>query len=153
MNAPIPGAWLRAGISRDGGPLHETRHVVWVQSGEFYADSRGFAGTTVYDGRQVTFLHEVGSPGHDVGTLRREGADLIETGENPDGSTFMEVWTPLDGTDCAGGTGAGGDGTGDAVPEGSWHVGGTQTVRVGRHVVHVDSAANGAHFVLPADRP
>ncbi|WP_412079065.1 hypothetical protein ACLF6K_37610 [Streptomyces xanthophaeus] len=150
MNAPIPGAWLRAGISRDGGTLHETRHVVWVQSGEYYADSRGFAGTTVYDGRQVTFRHEVGSPGHDVGTLRREGADLIETGENPDGSTFMEVWTPLDGTDD---DSAADGGTGEGAPEGSWRAGGTQTVRVGRHVVHVDSAGNGAHFVLPDGRP
>ncbi|WP_411102635.1 hypothetical protein [Streptomyces sp. cmx-4-9] len=137
MNAPTPGAWLRAGISRDGGPLRETGHVVWLQSGAFYADSRGFAGTTAYDGRQVTFRHEVGAPGHDVGMLRREGTGLVETGENPDGSTFLEVWTPLEEA-------------GGHAPEGSWSAAGSQTVRVGRHVVHVDGAGNGAHFVLPA---
>ncbi|MBT2453372.1 hypothetical protein [Streptomyces sp. ISL-86] len=132
MDAPVRGAWLRAGISRDGGPLVETGHVVWLQSGTLYADSRGFAGRTSYDGDQVTFHHDVGTPGHDVGTLRSEGTRMIETGTNLDGSTFMEVWTPL----------SAGDG-----PDGSWSVAGTQTVRVGSHVVHVD-AAGGAHFDL-----
>ncbi|THA58345.1 hypothetical protein [Streptomyces sp. A1136] len=91
MDAPTPGAWLRAGISRDGGPLREDEHVVWLQSGPCYADSRGFAGTTSYDGRRVTFHHEVGSPGEDVGALRAEGDGLVETGTNTDGSTFLEV--------------------------------------------------------------
>ncbi|MCX4539355.1 hypothetical protein [Streptomyces sp. NBC_01565] len=133
MDAPTRGAWLRAGISRDGGPLTETEHVVWLQSGRLYADSRGFAGATSYDGEQVTFHHDVGAPGHDVGSLRPDGAHMIETGTNTDGSTFTEVWTPLDGV------------TG---PEGSWTVAGTQTVRVGSHVVHVTAAGEGSHHVL-----
>ncbi|MDJ0385065.1 hypothetical protein [Streptomyces sp. G-G2] len=134
MDAPSPGAWLRAGISRDGGPLMETGHVVWLQSGTRYADSRGFAGTTTYDGRDVTFHHDVGEPGHDVGALRRDGPRLIETGTNPDGSTFLEVWTPLPRT---------------GGPEGSWTAAGSQTVRVGAHVVHVEPTGRGTHLVLP----
>ncbi|MFZ3474374.1 hypothetical protein ACODT3_04215 [Streptomyces sp. 4.24] len=136
MDAPTPCAWLRAGISRDGGPLLETGHVVWIQSGTFYADSRGFAGTTAYDGEQVTFHHDVGDPGHDVGTLRAEGSRMVESGTNPDGSTFLEVWTPLPGA---------------AGPDGSWTAAGTQTVRAGRHVVHVDADGLGTHFVLAED--
>ncbi|MFI5827814.1 hypothetical protein ACIA6C_11185 [Streptomyces sp. NPDC051578] len=134
MDAPTPGAWLRAGIRRDGGPLREDEHVVWLRSGACYADSRGFAGTTSHDGRQVTFHHEIGSPGEDIGTLRPDGSGLVETGTNTDGSTFLEVWTPLGG---------------DRGPEGSWRAGGAQIVRVGRHVVHVDAAGTGAYFELP----
>ncbi|HET6859192.1 MAG TPA: hypothetical protein VFH94_19160 [Streptomyces sp.] len=134
MNAPSRGAWSRAGISRDGGPLVETEHVVWLQSGDFYADSRGFAGVTSYDDGRVCFHHDVGTPGHDVGSLRAEGDGLVETGTNADGSTFLEVWTPLPG----------GDGQ-----DGSWRVGDAQCVRVGRHLVHVDAVGAGAHFVLP----
>nr|WSX48395.1 hypothetical protein OG409_05140 [Streptomyces sp. NBC_00974] len=138
MDAPLRGAWLRAGISRDGGPLVETEHVVWLQTGDLYADSRGFAGTTSYDGERITFHHDIGTPGHDIGTLRfvgTDGADMIETGVNLDGSTFLEVWRPL----------SGGEG-----PAGSWTAEETQTVRVGSHVVHVDAAGHGTHHVLPA---
>lgn len=135
MDVPFRGAWVRAGISRDGGPLLETEHVVWLQTGDLYADSRGFAGTTSYDGERVTFHHDVGAPGHDVGALRAEGGGLIETGVNLDGSTFLEVWRPLPHTEG---------------PAGSWTAEGTQTVRVGGHVVHVDAAGHGTHHVLPA---
>lgn len=134
MDAPLRGAWLRAGISRDDGPLQETGHVVWLQTGTFYADSRGFAGTTSYDGGRVTFHHDAGTPGHDVGTLRAEGTLMIETGTNLDGSTFMEIWTPLPHVEG---------------PEGSWTTAGAQTVRVGSHVVHVDAAGRGTHLLLP----
>ncbi|MER5733244.1 hypothetical protein ABT084_33770 [Streptomyces sp. NPDC002138] len=133
MDAPTRGAWLRAGISRDGGPLRETEHVVWLQSGTWYADSRGFAGSTSYDGERVTFHHEIGAPGLDVGALRPEGDGLIETGTNEDGSTFLEVWTPLPGADG---------------PDGCWTTGGTRTLRVGGHLVHVDAAGHGVHVVL-----
>ncbi|MGW6708963.1 hypothetical protein ACWGDE_29300 [Streptomyces sp. NPDC054956] len=136
MDAPSRGAWLRAGISRDGGPLLETGHIVWLQSGTFYADSRGFAGTTSYQDGQVTFHHDVGEPGHDVGTLRADGSRMIETGTNLDGGTFLEVWTPLPGS---------------GGPDGSWTAAGTQTVRVGSHVVHVDAEGRGTHFVLTED--
>ncbi|WP_330328754.1 hypothetical protein OHS33_02690 [Streptomyces sp. NBC_00536] len=133
MDAPTRGAWLRAGISRDGGPLRETGHVVWLQTGVLYADSRGFAGSTSYDGARVTFHHEVGEPGLDVGALRADGSRMIETGTNADGSTFLEVWTPLPGADG---------------PEGCWTAEGTMTVRVGAHVVHVGAAGDGVHVVL-----
>ncbi|MFI8103854.1 hypothetical protein [Streptomyces sp. NPDC086023] len=123
---PVPerGAWLRRGISRDGGPLREDQEVVWLQDGPYFADSRGFAGTTEFDGRRVHFHHLTGEPGEDAGSFRWEGTDLVEWGANPDGSTFLEVWTPLPGAE------------GDS---GSWTGRDHHVVRVGRHVVHVDS--------------
>jgi hypothetical protein len=134
MNAPTRGAWLRAGISRDSGPLIETDRVVWLQTGPYYADSRGFAGvTSCEDGEHVEFHHDVGTPGHDVGALGSDGVNLIETGTNPGGSTYLEVWTPL--SDAGG-------------PAGSWRIGDIQVVRVGRHVVHVDGAGRGTHIVM-----
>ncbi|MFE9636896.1 hypothetical protein [Streptomyces sp. NPDC006463] len=126
---PVPehGAWLRRGISRNGGPvLDEDREVVWLQAGPYYADSRGFAGTTSFDGYQVHFHHLTGEPGEDAGAFRWEGAHLVERGTNPDGSTFLEIWTPLPGADGA---------------TGSWSGPDHHVVRVGRHVVHVDSRA------------
>ncbi|WP_030385324.1 hypothetical protein [Streptomyces sp. NRRL S-241] len=125
---PVPerGAWLRRGISRNGGPLVEDREVVWLQAGSYYADSRGFAGTTSFDGSQVHFHHLTGEPGEDAGTFRWDGANLVERGTNADGSTFLEIWTPLPGADE--------DGT-----CGSWSGPDHHVVRVGRHVVHVDS--------------
>lgn len=135
VNAPTRGAWLRAGISRNGGPLRETEQVVWLQIDAYYADSRGFAGITTYNGADVRFHHAVGEPGEDVGTLQQDGDRLIETGTNQDGSTFREVWTPLVDSDeeC-----------------GSWRVDEAQTVRVGTHVVHVDPSG-GHYFELPPD--
>ncbi|WP_030761538.1 hypothetical protein [Streptomyces sp. NRRL F-2664] len=126
--APGRGAWLRRGISRNGGPLVEEGEgeVVWLQAGSSYADSRGFAGTTSFDGSRVRFHHLTGEPGDDTGTLTRDGANLVERGTNPDGSTFLEIWTPL--PDAEG-------------PTGSWTGPGHHVVRVGRHVVHVDADA------------
>jgi len=133
MNVPARGAWTRLGIGRDGGPLRDEGPAVWLQLGEFYADSRGFAGTTAYDGVAVCFHHEVGAPGEDVGRLAAAGDHLVETGTNPDGSTFFEVWRPLPDGGCAGGV---------------WLSAGAQIVRVGRHVVHVDGTG-GAYWSLP----
>lgn len=135
VNAPTRGAWLRAGISRNGGPLQENEHVVWLQIDAYYADSRGFAGVTTYEGGQVRFHHDVGEPGLDLGTLQRSGEDMIETGVNADGSTFREVWRPLPDSEGA---------------CGSWRVGAAQIVRVGRYVVHVDEG-RGSLFELPGD--
>ncbi|MFD7079634.1 hypothetical protein [Streptomyces sp. NPDC059918] len=125
---PVPehGAWLRRGISRDGGPLVEDREVVWLQAGAYYADSRGFAGTTSFDGTRVHFHHLTGEPGEDAGTFRWDGANLVERGTNPDGGTFLEIWTPLPT---------------DEGPCGSWSGPDHHVVRVGRHVVHVDARA------------
>lgn len=122
-DVPRRGAWVRVGISRDGGPLRREQQAVWLQAEQYYADSRGFAGTTEYDGVAVRFHHEVGAPGEDVGSLRMQADHMIEAGVNPDGSTFFEVWQALP------------DDGGDA---GVWRCAGTQTVRVGNHVVHVD---------------
>ena len=124
MNAPS-GAFLRNGISRDGGPFAETEHVVWVQVDDVYADSRGFAGTTSYDGQQVTWLREVGPQDVDSGVLTERDGGLLETGDG-----YAELWDVL------------GEG-----PSGAWAVDGVRVVRVGEHVVHVD-ASGGAHLVL-----
>ncbi|MFG2298268.1 hypothetical protein [Streptomyces sp. NPDC048603] len=134
---PVPerGAWLRRGISRDGGPLVEDGEVVWLQAGPYFADSRGFAGVTSFDGRQVHFHHLTGEPGEDAGTFRREGPNLVEWGTNTDGSTFLEVWTPLPLDED-------GDGDDDCDRDrdsGSWSATGYHVVRVCRHLVHVDS--------------
>ncbi|MFI6144503.1 hypothetical protein [Streptomyces sp. NPDC051109] len=125
---PVPehGAWLRRGISRNGGPLLVEREAVWLQTGPYYADSRGFAGTTSFGGSRVHFHHLTGEPGEDVGAFRWEGDHLVEWGTNTDGSTFLEVWDPLPGAEGA---------------AGSWSGPGHHVVRVGRHVVHVDSRA------------
>ncbi|MEV4615813.1 hypothetical protein AB0K43_24960 [Kitasatospora sp. NPDC049258] len=128
MRAPERGAWLRRGISRDGGPLREDGYVVWLQVGDRYADSRGFAGVTSYDGTRVRFGHDVGEPGEDEGVLTQDGVNLVETGTNTDGSTFREIWTPLP------------DGEG---PCGVWRVADCQVVRVGAHLVHVDGRGGG----------
>ncbi|MFE5805546.1 hypothetical protein [Streptomyces sp. NPDC056491] len=134
VRVPDHGAWLRRGISRNGGPLVEDREVVWLQAGSYYADSRGFAGTTSFDGSQVHFHHLTGEPGEDAGTFRWDGANLVERGTNPDGSTFLEIWTPLPDADADGACG-------------SWSGPDHHVVRVGRHVVHVDSRA-GAYWRL-----
>lgn len=130
MRVPPRGAWTRIGISRDGGPLRHEGPVVWLQAAQYYADSRGFAGTTEFDGVAVRFHHEVGTPGDDVGSLRMQARYLTETGVNPDGSTFFEVWRALP------------DDGGDV---GAWRCAGTQTVRVGNHVVHVAGDEGGYH--------
>ncbi|MCC0093778.1 hypothetical protein K7B10_03030 [Streptomyces flavotricini] len=128
QGVPVPerGAWLRRGISRNGGPLVEDREVVWLQAGPYFADSRGFAGVTSFDGSRIHFHHLEGEPGEDTGTFRWQGANLVERGTNTDGSTFLEIWTPLPAGD------------GDT---GSWAGAGYHVVRVGRHLVHVDSRA------------
>lgn len=108
--------------------------MVWLQIDDCYADSRGFAGVTTYDGEQVCFHHDVGEPGEDMGRLESSAEGMTETGVNTDGSTFLEVWTPL--RDSEG-------------PCGSWRAGDAQIVRVGRHVVHVDDR-QGSWFTLPA---
>lgn len=110
--------------------------MVWLQAGDWYADSRGFAGVTAYHDGLVRFHHDVGEPGEDVGRLERaSGGDMTESGTNPDGSTFHEVWTPLPGSEgpCA-----------------AWRSGPVQVVRVGRYVVHVDERG-GSFFALPED--
>ena len=125
MNAPT-GAFQRNGISRGGGPLVETEHVVWVQVDDVYADSRGFAGTTSYDGQRVTWLREVGPDDIDSGVLTERSGGLLETGDG-----YAEQWDHL-----------------PHGPVGAWSVPGERVVRVGQHVVHVD-ATGGRHLVLP----
>ncbi|MEU7604059.1 hypothetical protein, partial [Streptomyces sp. NPDC041003] len=75
---PVPdhGAWLRRGISRNGGPLVEDREVVWLQAGSYYADSRGFAGTTSFDGSQVHFHHLTGEPGDCVQVIASRASSM-----------------------------------------------------------------------------
>jgi hypothetical protein len=131
MDVPHRGAWERIGISRDGGPLRREEPAVWLQVERYYADSRGFAGTTEYDGAAVRFHHEVGAPGDDVGSLSMQAGHMLETGVNADGSTFFEVWRALPDGGDDGDDGGGGD-------VGVWRCAGTQTVRVGRHIVHVN---------------
>jgi len=133
VQLPEVGAWQRVGISIEGGPLHEDEHVVWLQAGPYYADSRGFAGTTSSEADRVRWEHEVGVPGDDEGLLRRDDDLLVETGTTPSGGTYVEHWLPL---------------TGAQEPSGAWVAGSGRVVRVGEHVVHVDGTG-GIHLTLP----
>jgi hypothetical protein len=100
--------------------MTETENVVWLQVGDDFADSRGFAGRTTYDGGAVRWQHDVGFSADDVGRLAPYGDGLIETGDG-----YVEVWQPLPGA---------------TAPVGVWDVEGARIVRVGDYVVHVDSA-------------
>lgn len=125
---PVPehGAWLRRGISRNGGPLIEDREVVWLQA---YRTTPTAAASPVRrpsTAPRCASTTSRASPAKTPAAFRWEGAHLVERGTNPDGSTFLEIWTPLPGADGA---------------TGSWSGPDHHVVRVGRHVVHVDSRA------------
>ncbi|GAC1611604.1 MAG: hypothetical protein NVS3B26_26130 [Mycobacteriales bacterium] len=124
MNAPT-GAFRRHGVSRHGSPFVETENVVWLQVEDVYADSRGFAGTTSYDGQCVTWRREVGPAEPDSAELSDRDGRLLESGDG-----YAELWDRL-----------------PSGPSGAWAVAGIRVVRVGDHVVHVD-ASGGSHLVL-----
>lgn len=132
MRLPDVGAWQRVGISIDGGPLGEDEHVVWLQVGPYYADSRGFAGTTSCVDGLVRWDHEVGTPGDDEGRIEQYGSVLVETGATPSGGTYLELWRVL---------------TGSRSPAGAWRAGDGRVVRVGGHVVCVDGTG-GRHLTV-----
>ena len=110
----LTGAWRRVSIAVGDGPAVEPASVVWIQVGDRYADLRiptdpgaspaSFAGTTSWDDPFLSWAHDLdldpsGAP--DVGHLRHEGDDLVETGtsDGPDGAvTYTEVWRRLPGS-------------------------------------------------------
>jgi hypothetical protein len=106
------GAWMRNGISLDGGPFHEDAVVWWLQAPEMHADLRVphdaagpstcFAGVTTWDGTALTWQRGVDLEhydGVDSGIATWDGDDLLETGvfANPDGTTtaYVERWVRL----------------------------------------------------------
>ncbi len=132
MELPEVGAFLRKGISVDGGPMHEDEHIIWLQVGPYYADSRGFAGTTSCVDDLVRWEHEVGTPGDDEGYLQQTGSLLVEEGTTPSGGKYVELWRVLPGPH---------------EPAGAWLAGDGRVVRVGGHVVYVDGA-EGLHLTI-----
>jgi hypothetical protein len=89
----LAGAWRRVSLAVGDGPASEPASVVWLQAGDRYADLRvttdpdgtpaSFAGTTSWHDPFLHWAHELDldpSGGSDVGHLRQDGDDLVETG-------------------------------------------------------------------------
>ena len=116
MNAEpdvVHGAWTRQAVAVDGGPLFETQHVVWIQTGTCYADvrvpfhvaaeQRCFTGRSGWDSDAYRWTHhfdlEIGAPtADDVGELTWDGDTLIERGMFPTARTtvaYEERWVRL----------------------------------------------------------
>jgi hypothetical protein len=110
------GAWQRRSIAFDGGEPSEDATVIWVQGHSAFADVRvsldgvplaSFAGHTTWDPPALRWTHHIdladGVPAlADVGVVRWEGDDLIESGSTlVDGVVvpYVEVWRRLPGSD------------------------------------------------------
>jgi hypothetical protein len=105
----IVGAWERAALVIAGEPVSEIGRAVWIQTEHAYVDLRApgqvasgtsFAGHGTWDGRVFTWHHEIDmhprSGAVDRGALERDGDDLVEAGEDLDGSgPYVECWRPL----------------------------------------------------------
>jgi hypothetical protein len=146
----LAGAWRRVSLAVGDGPASEPASVVWLQAGDRYADLRvptdpdgtpaSFAGTTSWHDPFLHWAHELDldpSGGSDVGHLRQDGDDLVETGTaaGPDGPVgYTEVWRRLPGSDGPHLAMTREDGRGTLV-------------RTGDHVLTVvdDRPAGGAH--------
>jgi hypothetical protein len=161
---PVPerfrGVWRRVSLAVDGEPPAEHADVVWVQTGRDFADIRVphfgygdivtpacFAGTTRWDDPHLRWSHELdldrdprapGDPADaDVGHVRWDGADLIESGTLRRGDrtvAYVEVWRRLPG--------------GDGVLLSRWSADRTRIlVRAGDHAVTVaDDRPSGGCF-------
>jgi len=156
---PVPerfrGAWTRVSLAVDGEAPSEHADVVWLQTERTYADLRiprygygdivapqSFAGTTTWDDPLLRWSHDldlatdVSAGETDVGRVRWDGDDLVETGElDDDGRAvpYTEVWRRMAGSD---------DGL-----ESHWsHDGTCVVVRTGDHVLTIadERAAGGA---------
>lgn len=105
------GAWVRRGLSLDGGPFQEDSVVWWLQGPLVHADLRVpintgpstcFAGVTAWDGAALTWTRAVDLEdyaGIDTGAVTWDGPDLLEAGQfdNGDGTTtrYVERWVRL----------------------------------------------------------
>ena len=121
---PVPerfrGAWKRVSLAVDGAAPTEHADVVWLQTERTYADLRvprygygdivapmSFAGTTTWADPFLRWNHALdlddASPGDsDVGRVRWNGDDLVETGEFTEGGRtvpYTEVWRRVGGSD------------------------------------------------------
>ena len=110
------GAWQRRSIAFAGGEPSEDATVIWVQGHSAFADVRvsldgvplaSFAGHTTWEPPALRWTHHIdladGVPAlADVGVVRWEGDDLIESGSTlVDGVVvpYVEVWRRLPGSD------------------------------------------------------
>lgn len=111
------GAWKRVSLALDGAEPAEHADVVWLQTEDTYADLRiprygygdivapmSFAGTTTWVDPYLRWSHDLDlDPDSrlgeaDVGRVRWDGDDMVETGELTDGSRsvpYTEVWRRL----------------------------------------------------------
>lgn len=122
---PVPerfrGAWRRVSLAVDGSAPAEHADVVWLQTERTYADLRiprygygdivapmSFAGTTSWAAPFLRWSHDLdldrGRPpaDGDVGRVRWDGDDLVETGQVTEGGRavpYTEVWRRVAGSD------------------------------------------------------
>jgi hypothetical protein len=87
------GLWRRTLLIEPDGSRDTGTGVVWLQAFSTYADSRGFAGVLHRRGDVFEWQRDIdtGPPQSDpdVGTMRRDGDVLVETGVHAD---YVEHW-------------------------------------------------------------
>ncbi|GIU88670.1 MAG: hypothetical protein KatS3mg009_3185 [Acidimicrobiia bacterium] len=116
MSVPdeLVGAWRRRSISLGGGAPRETRHVLWLQACDAYADVRiplgdrdtgswrAFAGPVTWHAPRLHWHHEIDScvrPAPDHAVLSWDGAILVERGVAAVGGRrvpYEERWARVD---------------------------------------------------------
>jgi len=115
------GAWKRVSLAVDGAAPTEHADVVWLQTECTYADLRiprygygdivaplSFAGTTTWADPFLRWSHDLdldeSTPADsDIGRVRWNGDDLVETGEFTEGGRavpYTEVWRRVAGSEA-----------------------------------------------------
>lgn len=97
MNAPViadcSGLWRRSLLIDADGSRDTGGGVLWLQGITAYVDSRGFAGRLHQQGDVFEWHRDVDleppGPFPDAGTVRWEGATLVETGVH---AAYVEHW-------------------------------------------------------------
>jgi hypothetical protein len=112
QSSDLMGVWQRESISVAGGDPYEDSNVLWLYTGDYFADVRwprlgqpavatsAFAGRAFWEPPEMHFMHEVDLTKEfteDVGYLSLLDDQLIEAGQVVvDGEViqFQEVWSP-----------------------------------------------------------
>lgn len=86
------GLWRRTSLVNADGSRDDSRDVVWLQGASAFVDSRGFAGRLRQHGNVFEWRRDVDldpGPHPDEGSMRWDGAALIETGVH---ENYTERW-------------------------------------------------------------
>ena len=114
----VVGAWERTSLVIEGAPAADIGRAVWIQAERSYVDVRApgsaasgtaFAGSGNWRGGVFTWHHDIDlhpEPGRlDRGTLRLDGEDLVEAGDDLDGlGPYVERWRRLPASEGPGET-------------------------------------------------